>query len=194
MNPMPKASPSPIIDGVIDDEIWQAAAKIERFFLLGGEGWPKAKTRALLFYDDAYLYVGFICDETERQKPITGRGSIWSDDEIEIFIDANRDRKTYRQIIVNARGEVMELCENGTTHVGVKAGAYIEAGRRWMVEVAIPFTGLGVKAPEPGDIWRMNLCRHRPPGAGFGDEYITWAPAQKGFRELENFGKLIFGR
>ena len=125
---------------------------------------------------------------------MTRGNPIWNDDEIEIFLDTNRDQKTHWQIIVNATGEKMEFSEGGMTNIGARVAAHIEGGSRWMVELAIPFKGLGIKAPSPGDVWGFNLCRYRPGGADFSEELITWAPLQAQFKELENFGKLIFGK
>ena len=62
-----------------------------------------------------------------------------------------------------------------------------------MVEMTIPFKGLDVAPPKPGDTWRLSLCRYRPPGKTFGTELIVWAPLQTGgFKDLANFGTLIF--
>jgi len=50
-----------------------------------------------------------------------------------------------------------------------------------------------VDPPNPGESWRLSLCRGRPAGRGFGDELIVWAPLQElGFRDLKNFGTLVF--
>ncbi len=190
---IPKASPSPVIDGVVDEEIWQSAVKIDQFFLVKGESLPKAKTQALLFYDSDYLYVGFTCEETGRSKPITGKGNIWDDDEVEVLIDANADGgKTYRQIIVNAAGSSLELNEAGAFNIGAQAAAYSEEGKRWQVEMAIPFKGLGLEPPKSGDKWKFNLARFRPAGEGFEAELITWSSMEAGFLHFDKMGELIF--
>jgi hypothetical protein len=57
----------------------------------------------------------------------------------------------------------------------------------------IPFKGLGIDPPRPGDQWRISLCRFRPAGTDFNDEAIVWAPLHAdGFRDLKNFGTLVF--
>ncbi|MBN1445683.1 MAG: hypothetical protein JW957_06215, partial [Candidatus Omnitrophica bacterium] len=190
---VPKASPSPVIDGVVDEEIWQSAVKIDQFFLVKGESLPKAKTQVLLFYDNDYLYIGFTCEETGRNKPLTGKGNIWDDDEVEVLIDANGDAgKTYHQIIVNAAGSKLELNEAGAFNIGAQAAAYSEEGKRWQVEMAIPFKGLGLEPPKSGDKWRFNLARYRPAGEGFETELITWSSMEAGFLQFNKMGELLF--
>ena len=182
-----------VIDGRPNEEMWRGAAKTERFFLHGGHGASTADTEAMILYDDAYLYVGFICEETDRDKPLVRGGAIWDDDEVEVWVDINGDGETYKQVIVNAGGEMMELSEGGTETIGSDAVVYVNEGSSWMVEMRIPFEGLGVKPPKRGDTWRLSLCRYRPPGDDFNSELIVWAPLQKGgFRDLANFGTLVF--
>lgn len=188
----PRQPFAPMIDGVTNDEIWHSAAKIAPFFLLGGGGYPPMATEAAVYYDDEQLFFLVKCEERERKAPITGRGSIWNDDEIEIWLDTNRDGKTYRQIIVNAAGERLTLDQNGPADIAIVAAGRAAAGR-WAVEVAIPFKALGVPTPKPGDTWRLNLCRHRPGGGVLGQVLITWAPLERGFNEPRNLATLKFG-
>ena len=56
----------------------------------------------------------------------------------------------------------------------------------------IPYKGLAVKPPKPGDVWRINIARQRLPTERTGHELITWAPLEKAFFEPENFGSLRF--
>jgi len=190
---VPRSPGGIIIDGTPDEEMWRGAAKTDQFFLYGGKGVSKAKTTAMLLYDDKNLYVAFICQERGRRKPLIVGGPPWDDDEVEVWIDANRDRKTFRQVIVNAANEKMEFAESGPNPIGSTTAVHVVQSNSWMVEMAIPLAGLGVKSPKPGDTWRLSLCRYRPPGKTFNSELIVWAPLRSGgFRDLANFGTLIF--
>ncbi|PIY44093.1 MAG: hypothetical protein COZ05_09230 [Armatimonadetes bacterium CG_4_10_14_3_um_filter_59_10] len=189
---VPRAPLSPVLDGVSDDEMWQAAAKIDQFFIVGGAGWPKAKTEVKLFYNESCLYVGVVCEETDRVKPLIKGGNVWHDDEVEILLDIDNDPKTFHQILVNAVGTKMELTEKGTINLGTLTTAHTVENRQWTLEIAIPYEGLGVKPPKPGDVWGINVCRMRPPGGSSGEELITWAPMEHGFVEPENLAKLVF--
>lgn len=189
----PRSPGGIVIDGSSDEEMWRGGARAEQFFLNGGEGVSKARTTAMLLYDDENLYVTFICMEPNRRKPFVQGGAIWDDDEVEIWIDAKGDGKTYRQVIVNGVNEKMEFSEGGPNRIGAKTAVRVVEGESWMVEMAIPFAGLGVKPPKPGDTWRLSLCRYRPAGKDFNSEQIVWAPLQgAGFKDLANFGTLTF--
>ena len=190
---VPRSPGGIIIDGAPDEEMWRGAAKTDQFFLYGGKGVSKAKTTTMLLYDDKDLYVAFICEERGRRKPLIVGGPPWDDDEVEVWIDANRDRKTFRQVIVNAANEKMEFRESGPNPIGSTTAVHVVQSDSWMVEMAIPLAGLGVKPPKPGDTWHLSLCRYRPPGKTFNSELIVWAPLKSGgFKDLVNFGTLIF--
>jgi len=190
---VPRSPGGIVVDGIPHEEWWRGAAETDRFFLYAGEGVSKARTTAKLLYDDKNLYVAFTCEERGRRKPLIIGGPAWDDDEVEVWIDANRDRKTFRQVIVNAANEKLEYGEAGPTPIGASSAVHVVERDSWMVEMAIPFAGLGVKPPKPGDAWRLSLCRFRPPGKGFNTELIVWAPLKAGgFKDLANFGTLIF--
>ena len=191
---VPRATSPVVLDGKLDENAWKGAASTDEFFLVGGKGYPIVKTMARLTYDDNHLYVSFVCEEKARKKPLVGKGSIWYDDEVEIYLDTDGTRKSYKQVIINAGGDTMEFVRpGGKTNIGTKVRTSAEAGRSWTIEAAIPFKGLG-KTPAPGDIWSMNLCRFHPEGRGFALETITWAPTMHGFggKEMDKFNDLIF--
>ena len=190
---IPKESQPPMIDGVNDEEIWKAATEFKPLYLLGGKGIPTQSTKAIAYYDKENLYMQIICQENQREKPLTGTGAIWHDDEVEIWMDTNRDGKTYKQLIINAAGDKLEMNQDGPTKIGAQAAAKIEDGR-WIVEVAIPFKALGIETPKPGDIWKFNFVRQRPGGGNIATELTTWSPLDKAFNELQNFATLTFGK
>jgi len=181
-----------IVDGVLDDEMWQGAAKTDEFFLLGGTGISAARTLAQFYYDEKNLYVGIRCEEPARRRPIVRHGAVWHDDEIEIFIDANGDGKTFDQILVNGAGKKAEFRNKSSVEIGTRIGAHVVEGTCWELELMIPYKGLGVAPPKPGDVWRLNLVRQRLPTKQSGHELITWAPLEKGFFEPEKFAPLTF--
>lgn len=191
---VPRSPGGIIIDGSPFEEWWKEAARTEDFFLLGGEGVSKARTTAMLMYDDVNLYVAFICYEPDRRKPLIIGGPPWDDDEVEVWIDADGDQKTFRQVILNGANGKMEYWESGPGPIGATTAVHVAEGDSWMVEMAIPFAGLGVQPPKPGDTWRLSLCRGRPPGKkNPNHDLIVWAPlGAGGFKDLANFGTLVF--
>ncbi len=188
-----RASGDLVIDGSPDEEPWARAGRTDEFFLLQGTGISEAGTTAMVLYDEEDLYVAFVCAEPGRSKPLIKGGAAWGDDEVEVWIDASGDGKTFRQVIVSAANDRPEYSETGPTRIGATSATDVVEGEAWTVEIAIPFAGLNVDPPNPGESWRLSLCRGRPAGRGFGDELIVWAPLQElGFRDLENFGTLVF--
>jgi len=191
-----KLADAPVLDGKLDDACWRQAVRLPRFTNRGRA--VKAETYALLFHDGVTFYVGVYCQEpliakirrthTERDAPI------WNDDCVELFIDANLDRKTYCQFIANAvngradaaaaprRDPKAALLHDfdwaSRSHIGVDF---------WSVEFAIPFRSLNLPAPRPGadgacDIG-LTVCRERYPD----NEYCSW---HGWFHRPEGFGIL----
>jgi hypothetical protein len=190
---VPRSSVGITIDGLLSEESWRAAARTDEFFLLGGEGASRAKTTAMATYDDTNLYVALVCEEPDRRKPLIIGGAPWDDDEVEVWIDARGDQKTYRQVILNGANSKMEYWESGPGPIGATTAVHVTEGDSWTAEMAIPFAGLGAKPPQPGDTWRLSLCRGRPPGRkNPTHELIVWAPLEGGFNDLRNFGTVTF--
>lgn len=190
---VPRAPGGIMVDGSLSEEWWKEGARTEEFYLIGGAGISKAATSAMLLYDDVNLYVAFTCAEPDRKKPLIIGGPPWDDDEVEVWIDANNDGKTFHQVIVNALNSKLEYRESGQSPFGATTATHVDEGSAWMVEMAIPFAGMGVAAPKPGDEWKISLCRGRPPGEDFNHELIVWAPLKSGgFNDLANFGTLRF--
>jgi len=189
---VPRAPQAPVLDGIVDEEAWQAAAVIDRFFLVGGAAFPQSPTQARLFYDDEFLYVAFALRDPERAKPQINHGSLWHDDDVELWIDVDGDGKTYHQVIANGAGAAVEFQADGAKPFGARVAGHAAGDGAWSVEMAVPFAGLGIASPKPGDTWQINLARHRPPGERVGVELITWGPLRAGFNELGHFGTAVF--
>jgi hypothetical protein len=200
----------PAIDGKLDDAAWQTAARAEGFFLLGGEGKaPEADTTALLAYDDHALYVAFTCVEPHvaqiRAQVKEDGGLAYTDDCVEVFIDASGDQVGWRQFVVNTLGKKSASRRGGGrpyhvdwyTHPPTatrqpapewQAAAGVGDGH-WTAEIAIPLDALG-GMQKPGRVWGLNLCRERYAV----DEKSTWSYMRGGtFLDPTQFGSLVLG-
>lgn len=192
---------APKIDGCLDEPCWAKAETIGGFLQYGSMEPAVTPTRARILHDDNNLYLGIECAEPDikelQMKATFHDGSVWNDDEIEIFIDGNYDKKTYCQFAVNPLGTQYEgskkeeygiceydLCWDGPWQAQAKIGK-----TNWVVEVAIPFSTLGVK-PGPGNFWGANICRARR--AGGASELTYWTNTGKNFHNVALFGHLIF--
>ncbi len=183
----PRCGAPPTIDGVIDDPCWSAAYHTDRFWNTASRRAPCERTEAWFCLDRHAVYVAVHahdshphevkCQETKRG------GNIWSDDYIEIGIDADHagDRLFWFQVTAN-----------GTQHDDIPGGsdAKIEwrgdwtgASRRvpdgWTMEARIPFAIL--RYPAGQSVWGLNIARNYPRTG----EWWNWPPQPELFNGHE---------
>ncbi len=183
-----KASQPPKIDGKFVEECWKNAGVCGNF-CLKGQGKPVYQTTGLLAYDSTYLYLGFLCRDNEPEK-ITER------DRIEIQVSPDISGKTYYSIVLMGNGK----CTFGKTsqtgdiqylNSGVLSYAIYRGVNSWMLEVAIPFSSLGVKVPEPGTKWSMKIIRTK--ATGYTEESF-WAMDSSSYHQEKGFGQVVFAQ
>ncbi len=176
----------PLIDGKLTDACWQKGAWQEQMHLLGQEAPPTQGTRFCVLCDENNLYLGVECMEAamDQLKEVRG-GGIFRGDSIELFLDLNRDRKTYYHLTTNTLG-ICEGKRDGREFIWHASAS--KAEDRWTSEIVVPFSSFAIGA-EVGPTWNFNLCRQRYAGAR---ELSTWAPLgpQGGFHQPELFGEL----
>lgn len=162
-------------------------------------------TNARFGWDQRNLYVEMSLHEPAMNKlqalakeRDSGAPAIWEDDAVEIFIspDAANPHKAF-QYIINSNGtlfdgkyagkdSMLNRDWNGDARVVVKKEA-----ARWIVQLSVPWTELGVK-PAPGLKLKANFYRNRR--AGGAVEQSSWAPLVEGnFYSPERFGTLTLG-
>lgn len=97
-------------------------------------------------------------------------------------------RKAYRQLIANALGVTYEGAkpDDGQWDCDWTVKTSLDKDG-WVAEMSIPFRSLGVKTPEPGEIWGMDLVR------SFKGERITQLFCTHGANHRpEMFGQMVF--
>ncbi|MGC9318905.1 MAG: carbohydrate-binding family 9-like protein [Armatimonadota bacterium] len=197
--PVPAAAAPPQIDGILDEACWERAATLAEFAKVGSDAPASQPTAVRVMCDRRALYVAFECCEPLIDRLVSEHAGhdaeVWFDDSVELFIDPTHSHKRYYQLAVNCVGarfdRHMEDIEwtgpwQADTHIGED---------RWTVEVAIPFATLGVRPPQPGDVFAVNFCRNRKassPESAMHGEWSSWAPTQSQYHEPERFGHLIF--
>ena len=196
---------SPVIDGVVSEGEYGGARLNSGFVEHRGIGRPEHDTGFLVAYDREALYIAVIAKEPDPGaivvRPRDRDGEVWQDDDIEVFIDANLDRTTYRQFLVNTdavQSDVIGGPEHGDFgDVGWDAEweAQVKIGEdRFVVEFAIPYKALGVGAPKPGDTWGLNVARERPPSPDGRSsiEISAWCVTYRGLHVPTHFGNVTF--
>jgi hypothetical protein len=203
-----RAKPAPAIDGALNDPAWANAAAVE---LSGSfDGRPTSvRTTARLLYDDQHLYLSFDAEDPHIWGTLFKRDEpIYTQEAVEVFVDADGDGRTYNEIQVSpngtlfdayfpARRQGMDLSWDSGTEAAVRFSGTInnpsDKDERWTVEMKIPVARLaGVKRPpKKGDHWRFNL--YRLDGAEGGQEGMAFSPLFVGdFHHLPRFGRLHF--
>ena len=174
---------------------WQAA-RISRFIRVGEKvseaGVP---TEVWLTHDKTNLYVAFKCHEPEPEKiarRITGRdGTVFLDDCVELFLDPGQTQSDYFHIAVNSIGTVYD---SGNRQGPVWNGEFQVAAKiladSWIVEMAIPYSTLGVACPTAGQRWNINAARERkgPPAENSAWAYLPFG----GFNQPVRFETIEF--
>lgn len=176
-----KITSSIILDGILDDDAWQASQVATNFTgtdLFQGEAAP-LKTEARLLYDDTHLYVGFVAyiDRSDLRFSITKRDNLDErDDRVWVNIDAFGDESLTYGIGVSAGGA--QIDGRATYNFDPSLDLIYETAvkiydDRYEVEMAIPFTSLRYSLTST-QTWRINF------GRGFtgNDEftrYVYWA-------------------
>ncbi|MCK5805487.1 MAG: hypothetical protein KAI66_21830, partial [Lentisphaeria bacterium] len=89
---IPELAATPVIDGEIDgDPAWRQATTVS-MVLSDGTGKSEMPTLVHLGRRDNTLYLGFVCHENRTRymtaKVTTPEGNVWTDDCVEVFIDA----------------------------------------------------------------------------------------------------------
>ena len=186
----------PTIDGRLNDPQWKRIPRVTGFVQQGNYSSLQTFVRAA--WDDEALYIAFECltpdpgaleiGDTERDDAV-GRGA-----SVEIFLDTNRDRRTYYQIVSNPGAGIYdgkELDKSWNADYDVKAAV---GESSWSLEITIPFKSLGASVPEDKTKWGANLCRNISPSQRGHGRYTSWIDIKGGFHKPAQFGGLLFCR
>ena len=164
---------APVIDGVLDDDVWKTAATVEGFVQFVPE-FGKAspfRTVVLLGTTPEALYVAFRSYDSEPGKisaAITSRdGDLTKDDSVVVLLDTFDNRRTAYYFATNILGVQTDgkVADNGRTVDSKWDAAWECASSRssdgWTTEFAIPFRMLRFAGGD--DVrWGINFFRRVP--------------------------------
>jgi len=161
-----KIKSAPVIDGRLDDKVWQKIKPISNLGSHDGQLSPAEKTEIYLCHDKNNFYIGARCFESDFSRLVAEAlehdGQTYTDDNIWFFFDSNFDKETYYQTIINSKGVVFDrLCsvKNNTRDITWNGPWQIKSGREdnaWILEIMIPKAGL---EPFNEKKWGFNLRR-----------------------------------
>ncbi len=210
----PKVAVPPVIDGKLDDDAWKRAPEI--LMVMSTDGSPATKTTtARMCWDDTCLYICWDSVDTDIWGTMTQRDDpIYREEVVEAFLSPECDLVRYYEFNVSPRNVIFDASvtnpdglgpADGTDYgwncEGIRSAVVVDGtlddrtdvDRGWTAELAIPFAGLGVRAPRPGQRWRANLYRIDldPKPA----EFQAWSPTlytPPRFHVPSRFGTIFF--
>lgn len=185
-NPMrvPRFDSAPVIDGRIDEAVWQSAAEFNDFYQTnpGDNTQPSRPTRVLVGYDDKHLYFAFDAkDEPDKiRATIAKRDNVFGEDNVRIFLDTFNDQRSAYVLGFNPLGIQADgiLTEGRGTDFSVdivmeSKGVITSDG--YVIEVAIPFKSLRYEAGKD-KLWGIHIWRNID---RFNDEIDSWMPLSR---------------
>jgi hypothetical protein len=176
---------APVIDGDIDETVWQQAQWTSDFIDIEGDLKPKPplQTNVKMLWDDSCLYIAARLNDPQVWATLKEHDRIiFKDNDFELFIDPTNTTHNYYEIEVNASNAIFDLflpkpyrdmggpvsgwdAHNMRTAVKILGTLNnpADTDKGWTVEMAIPFKSIGMalnrNAPKPGTIWRINFSR-----------------------------------
>ncbi len=189
----PPAPPGHVVNGILDEIIWQIPPIVPQFLSIGAEE-PREQTEAWAAFGREGIYFAFSCRQAKMSPSNSPTNpEPWKDDSVELFLDSNGDRASYDHFVLSATGgKFHERVASGAptgsnAPVEWQAVAKVEEGR-WLAEIYVPYSTLGVTLKE-GSVVRANLCRNN---AVIG-ENSCWTSVTGGFHQPLRFGNIVMG-
>ena len=165
---MVRTATPPVIDGVLEDEIWARAAMTEDLHQMDPIEYSEAsqKSEIYVLYDDDALYVAARMWDTEPDRIVANvlrqGASIGNDDQLILIIDPYNSGRDGYQFLVNPNGVRSEGLYVGSTQLqsnweGIWQAAATQDEQGWIAELAIPFKTISFDPTT--DTWGINFGR-----------------------------------
>jgi len=205
-----KTSVPIVVDGLLEDPSW-LRAKAVGAFVNSPDGAPSdLKTEAKILYDESYIYFAFrVWDENIWATYQDRDEHLWTEEVVEVFIQANAEEPSYIELEVNPLGTMLDiylldirkpLPYKSWNSVKLKWAIDVKGtvdgkpgDTEWTCEMALPLEDVVTAPsipPNPGDQWRVNLYRveSKPEEAG-----LAWSPTmRRDFHVPSMFGRIVF--
>ena len=182
---VPRALGPITVDGVALEPAWAAAAASPELVPAEGSGDPVGKATAKLTWDDQSLYAFISVTDSDVWTEYKNHDDpLWKQDCVELFIDADGNRRGYIELQVNPNNATFDSWfattraqpgdpswESGmVTAVKLRGPTTTAPGdtdQGWDAEIAIPWPAVRGRdeamavrlPPQVGDRWRLNIVR-----------------------------------
>ena len=211
-----KAGSKMIMDGILDEPVWQQAQSVGPFKFQWYKSGEQEQTEAKILWDDERIYFSFKCDDkyisAEQYSPNSG---VSRDDCCEAFVapvPEGPERLDYINYEINCIGTWLtgyhansrKDIRKGWEGLHLVIGRYIKGtcnkdddiDEGWVLEFSVPwehFKDFGAKFP-PKDGQVIYVGLHRC-GGKTNAQYSQWAPSQTpapNYHRPQDFGKVTF--
>jgi hypothetical protein len=215
---VPHAAGEIVIDGVANEPGWATGVMSSELVTADGSPEPVGKAIARMTWDERNLYVFVQVTDTDIYSQYKVHDEpIWKQDVVELFIDADGNRRGYVELQVNPNNTTFDSyfattraqpgdetwTSNMVTAVKVrgtadKAG---DADQGWDVEIAIPWDAargrdqaMQVRTPpQVGDRWKLNVVRVDYRSNGGSPGVSSWNRITYGdFHALDRMLQVVF--
>ena len=198
-----RLSRAPVIDGIIDDDVWDEVAPLTEFYqnINRMRAYPSSgQSEAYVGHRQGHIYIAVkgyepTTDNLRRKATERDQFRLWEDDCVEIFFDPGRSYQSYYQIIINNIGTVFDQYSDGTSQQGdtswnaeFEHAVHTEA-EYWSLEIGFPAAQFSKEQIEPGTVWGSNIARIRIANAS---DYGQWVPTYGSALRPDRFGFLLF--
>jgi hypothetical protein len=109
------------MDGKLDEESWQSVPFTDDFVDISTQTTPKFLTQAKILWDDTFLYIGAVLQETQVWANISSTCHcidpkedqvIFHDNDFEIFVDPDGSNHYYKEFEMNAYNATWDMVLN----------------------------------------------------------------------------------
>ena len=192
--------PPPVVDGILDDDVWSKAQGIDDFVQIDPDNLapPSERTVIRVAYDDRYFYVGAWCYTRDPATLMTGlarRGNLPNTDWIGIGIDSRHDHRSAYAFRVNPSGVMddMAIVDDGRSDPDFDAVWEVKTSiskEGWFAEYRIPFSQVRFEVPPTGGtVWGFHTSR-RVQKRGENDYWVANPRGSVGI--ASRYGHLTF--
>src|SRR5262249_33239071 len=185
----------PVVDGHLDDVVWQNAAVCNNFLQTqpGDNTTASQPTEVRIGYDAKFLYLGIhaVHHSEQIRATVAKRDDLSGNDYVAVWLDTFNDQRRAYVLLFNPLGVQADgIFTEGqgidwsVDVVMQSRGTITEDG--YVIEASIPFASLRYEAGK-GKFWGLHLIR----SVRHLDEWDTWMPLR---RESRNFSTSTFIR
>jgi len=178
---VPLFAKPPVIDGLLDDEVWQHAAVLKDFYQTqpGDNIAPTYQTEVLIGYDSKTLYFALRAHDASGhvRSMVAKRDDVLNDDNVRIYLDTYNDQQKAYVLIFNPLGGQQDgiytegVGEDYSVDIVMESKGVVGKDS-YTVEVAIPFKSLRYEAGKDKN-WGIHVQRSVK---HVNDEQNSWMP------------------